>query len=447
MKNKKGKYKYLAGACCVFLFLCALLMRSSYYNVEIARFKFIASEGLLSRWPLLAKNTPPTERVRNSILKALKRHKEVFKSSPPDWVRAAVEGELEVSGKPRQSWQYNAGLTYFRALVRKRNEIKDVIVVFRIHKGSARVIHETHKYKAFRIRAYLNLFTMVARYDRQLSLTIWVSPKDRCPGNNVAAGMPPTSDRIVKTFPNVPIFCFQRFDENKHAILLPEIQMLYSDFYSLEREYKDRYVWEKKNGRIPYFRGSITGPGEGLHNQRIRVCSGHAVHEDLVIRKLHNRSHVDCALFAPNTSDVHMLDALRKNGTVILEETSSWDDAVKHKYLLLLDGHGASCLRVFRVLISNSVALKMETTPLVKKSSLFYFYALEAWKHFVPVNETNMLEVVQVLERNPEIAKRITQDSTEFAQKHITREMCIRYTHLLLTSFVKIYQIKNTGAE
>ena len=82
----------------------------------------------------------------------------------------------------------------------------------------------------------------------------------------------------------------------------------------------------------------------------------------------------------------------------IVSHRASWNDAIQYKYLLSLDGHGAACERLFMSLLSNSVVLKMEAThPLSTRSILYYFPALKAWEHFVPVGEDNITETIKWL--------------------------------------------------
>jgi len=117
----------------------------------------------------------------------------------------------------------------------------------------------------------------------------------------------------------------------------------------------------------------------------------------------------------------------------------SWGASLRFKYLLSFDGNGAACSRVFKILHSNSILLKMEQKPpFSEKSDLFYFTGLEAWKHFVPVTEENLAERVAWLEAHQDVARNISSEASLFANSAFTRPASLQYTHLLLSTLAAL---------
>eukprot|EP00242_Pyramimonas_sp_CCMP2087_P007601 CAMPEP_0198213736 /NCGR_PEP_ID=MMETSP1445-20131203/31958_1 /TAXON_ID=36898 /ORGANISM="Pyramimonas sp., Strain CCMP2087" /LENGTH=307 /DNA_ID=CAMNT_0043888481 /DNA_START=502 /DNA_END=1425 /DNA_ORIENTATION=- len=304
-------------------------------------------------------------------------------------------------------------------------------MVVRIMHGRARMLHLSRAtYKKFRLEAYLRILDLVARRDKKLNLMVWASPTDYCPGNNATVGQ---HDFYASHFGNVPILCFQRYDENYRAVLLPEIQMIYSDFYSKERTFRSQFSWDIKSSDKAWFRGGMTGPFSGFRNQRVRMCSKWATHPNGSVFPLeHWRLGLDCKLFTDENDSKLLRLGYEVNST---NKTSLWADLLSNKYLLSMDGYGATCSRVFKSLLSNSVLLKLETKP---KSSLYYFSGLEAWQHFVPVQENNIGQIVTHLQRDDRLGRDISRAATQFALREITREKSVKYTHLLLSTLMSL---------
>ena len=354
------------------------------------------------------------------------------------------------------------------------------------------------KYKKFRIDAYMHLFESVAARDRSLRLSVRAFPADGCP-NNVetyvetcryacfpgasrrglvpcqrAAGFMPftkgavqrsgrgycclreeegrdvvTREVLPPQLP-APVLCFQKDAHNRAAILLPEIQMLYENYYADEKKTTDPVPWEKKDDSRPHFAGAATGPWIGALNQRIRVCRGLGLNsstlaEDRGSRRSVSRivdqsarlGPVDCHLVA----SAALTKSCYKNADYppsrgpFTNQPFSWTTSLRFKYLLSLDGNGATCARVFKILRSNSVLLKMEQKPpFSEKSELFYFAGLEAWRHYVPVTEDNLAETVRWLREHDDVARNISEQGKLFAKYAFQKEASLHYTHLLLST-------------
>lgn len=278
--------------------------------------------------------------------------------------------------------------------------------------------------------------------------------------NECKAAAQPSSGtvHISKSSVPVPILCFQKDISNTHAALLPEIQFLYQNYYAQERKMalNDVVPWKDKRPSA-FFHGSHSGSHDGMYNQRLRVCSQHNIQAhgvDFVVRaNTDPQSNLNCNVIscnadsmactgtsASNTPQGCQLARMSDGSQAIVSHRASWNDAIQYKYLLSLDGHGAACERLFMSLLSNSVVLKMEAThPLSTRSILYYFPALKAWEHFVPVGEDNITETIKWLIEHDAEAQRIQANARRFVQEEYTREVAERYTHLLLSTLAALH--------
>lgn len=118
----------------------------------------------------------------------------------------------------------------------------------------------------------------------------------------------------------------------------------------------------------------------------------------------------------------------------------SWPDQLRCKYLLSMDGNGATCSRVAIALQSNSVLVKYNSPW-----QLFYFHGLEAWRHYLPVRGDRDVETIveysaETRSRDREIAER----SMSFARSAISDAACERYTAELLRHYFSQFGMAKT---
>jgi hypothetical protein len=169
-----------------------------------------------------------------------------------------------------------------------------------------------------------------------------------------------------------PFFSFQK-KVGERAILLPDIDAIGRNFYLGQHDDVINY-FEKLNSAI--FVGSTTGDRHtresvtALSNQRIRSGVFFGDKPDVVFRLPLIRQCV--------SNDVEDMIRALGFGT----GKTSWDDQLKHRFLISIDGNGATCSRVSIALKSNSVLLKYNSN-----SHLYYFPALVPGVHFVPISD------------------------------------------------------------
>ena len=170
--------------------------------------------------------------------------------------------------------------------------------------------------------------------------------------------------------PRVPVFSFQKPQGNL-SLLLPDVDLLWNQFEVLEDENK---YFEKKPRAV--FAGSTSGGfitvSSILENRpipRIRAAVFFRGNEDVIFKLPVVVQH----------EGEHVVDLLRSLD-VGVGERMSWPEQLKYRFLLSMDGNGATCLRVAAGLASNSVLVKYES-----RHQLYYFSGLQPWAHFLPV--------------------------------------------------------------
>jgi len=384
-----------------------------------------------------------------------------------EWVAEAVTTELKAW---RQGWAADGWQDQWPRI----HDVSPNAMIFKIEKGNVTVLRENTRYKGFRRKAYRDLFVEVARLDWDLNVTIFAHPSDSCPGNAVVkfshcAGCSNNSccsdsmkANVTLLYPrrqfSFPFLCFQRQERNLDAALLPEIQMMYSGWYQNNRRLLDPFNWSSKLPNL-YFRGAFSGRAYGLLNQRVRVCSRHELVATNASRRAKLGSNIttvasmaalpyhssmpgnfSCGVNIPKKMKGCFHPLQKCTGAEFdLASNHSFRDALQAKFMLSMDGHGAACVRVFDTLMSNSLLLKMEAPyPVDVPSRLYFHSAFRAWKHFIPVTESNLASCLKWLAEHDDFAASVAQAGRMFALKEYSKPVALRYTHLLLSTLAAL---------
>jgi hypothetical protein len=111
----------------------------------------------------------------------------------------------------------------------------------------------------------------------------------------------------------------------------------------------------------------------------------------------------------------------------------SWEEQLRRRFILSMDGNGATCSRVVITLLSNSVLLKYDSDDI-----LYYFGGMQPWVHYVPVTHDNDVEKIIDLEaRNPARFEQIAAAGQKFAMTYLTRDRVYEYTKILLMLYAE----------
>lgn len=218
--------------------------------------------------------------------------------------------------------------------------------------------------------------------------------------------------------PALPVFSFQKPVGN-HCLLLPDPDMLGRGFPRAN----DRRSFMEKATRAA-FAGGTSGGSITLN----------AIKQDGAIPRIR------AALYFQNHADVSfdlpmLVQYENEDTAAYLRELGfgsgqgiTWEDQLENKFILSMDGNGATCTRISIALSSNSVLIKYNSP-----NTLFYFSGLVPWCHYIPVEDHQDVLTVIALERgNPGYFDSITHAAHRFESTYLTRYSCLQYTaHLL----------------
>lgn len=257
-----------------------------------------------------------------------------------------------------------------------------------------------------RAQCYLRFFEGVAsKLGKGLSTTICVCVADLVLGSH-----------------DLPIFPFQK-SIGEPYLLLPDIEFLQYGFY--EKYTGNELPFDEKR-RAAVFAGATTGgpitAETATANGTPRLQAADYFSESL---------RVDFRL-------PEIVQCVDEEAKAILREKSfckrprlSWEEQLRYRFLISIDGNGASCSRVVRSLLSHSVLLKYSSD-----NELFYFKGLEAYKHFVPiVTSADVEKALDEEARSGDRFRSIAAHGREFAIRHLNREAVEDYMCELLTLY------------
>ena len=219
-----------------------------------------------------------------------------------------------------------------------------------------------------------------------------------------------------------PVFSFQK-EVNGANILLPDFELHMIAY--LRSAPHDAKPFHSKACRAT-FAGSTTGGGqltlgdvEGVRFPRLRAALFFRDHP-LVDFRL--PGIVQC-----ETREVE--DRLRAMG--FGDGRVSWDETFDAKFVISIDGNGATCSRMAIALASNCALLKY-----VQQYSLFYSPALIAGYHYIPVFEDQ--DVVRAIDHemaNPGYFEHVASAGALFARDVLSEAAVHTYVATLLTAF------------
>jgi len=226
-----------------------------------------------------------------------------------------------------------------------------------------------------------------------------------------------------------PQFAFQKKRGAAH-VLLPDVDFLLNDFYSSAAN--DPLPFSKKQPRA-VFSGSTTG-----RMISTEIAAALASPRLAAAQYFNGNDAVDFRLPVVTQCTTEEAKALLQAQPFCQKPRLDWQEQLAHRFIISLDGNGATCSRVAQALLSNSVLLKYDSDHV-----LYYFDGLQPWLHYVPVAEHADVEKIMALAAaSPARFEQIAAASKAFAQTYLTRQAAAQYTMMLL----KAYEASFTGA-
>ena len=245
-----------------------------------------------------------------------------------------------------------------------------------------------------------------------------------CPGLEVALGIFLGDTGVPEA--DVPVFAFQK-PAASSALLLPDIDLVAGGFQTL-LGFRDPCAYEEKSISA-VFVGSTSGGW--IDEQVARDMSLPRLRAAAFFR---GNPDVDFRLPVIVQANSAATDILRQHG-IGDGERVSWPAQCQHRFVISMDGNGATCSRVLLSLLSNSVLLKY-----VSPYELHYFDGMRPWQHYVPVrHDKDVLDLVAMERRRPGLFAGIAQAGREFAVAYLAKDPSMRFTAELLRQYGELY--------
>jgi predicted O-methyltransferase YrrM len=231
--------------------------------------------------------------------------------------------------------------------------------------------------------------------------------------------------------PTVPILQFQK-PAGSFSILVPDIDFIGWNHYP-QPAIVDAITYDSKAVSAIFVGGTSgqTNTVETVLNpvaQRLRAAK-------------YFRGHSDVHFYLTTLSrcaNVEAEQALRDLG--FGGPPIQWSEQFAHKFIISVDGNGATCSRVVIALKSNSVLLKYDSPH-----HLYYFRGLLPWRHYVPIRVDSDIEKIIRMERKGLCAfASIAEEGRSFAETYLTRRRVLQYAAQVLTNYaLYVYPAKD----
>jgi len=223
-----------------------------------------------------------------------------------------------------------------------------------------------------------------------------------------------------------PSFAFQK-PAGSQAILVPDIDALVHGFYA--QGFDDLVPWEHKLDKA-VFAGATTGSAHTVEsvqaNSDPRLRAGRFFQGSPLVD-----FHLPliCQCLTPEAEAA--IRALGFGG-----EQVPWEAQFRYKFLLSMDGNGATCARVQIALKSGSVLLKYDSP-----CQLYYFAGLQPYRHFLPVaRDADVPAILQLAQQQPHFMAQVARSGQQFFADHLNRNAVAYYTARLLRLYASAFR-------
>ena len=259
-----------------------------------------------------------------------------------------------------------------------------------------------------RCRTYLGFFREVLRAYPSIPDTMFVL----CVGDMAPPGL------------DTPLFQFQK-PAGSSSILLPDIEFIELEYYHQPALADNVPYADKAHSAI--FVGGTSGQLNTVETVR------HPVAQRLRAAK-YFRGHANVRFLLTSLSQCENTEAeqaLRDLG--FGGPRIPWPEQFSHKFIISVDGNGATCSRVVIALKSNSVLLKYDSSH-----HLYYFRGLIPWRHYVPIRVDGDIEdIVQIERECPNAFASIAEEGRYFAETYLVRPRVLQYAAEVLTGYAR----------
>ena len=223
--------------------------------------------------------------------------------------------------------------------------------------------------------------------------------------------------------PLLPVFTYQK-RVGEPWLLLPDVEMLELRFY--EEETPDSSTGPKLDRVV--FSGSSTG--KALDEEAVRNDASERLR---YAARFVGDPQVEFSIGRASECVSPEAEAALKAKPYF--RRVDWAEQLTRRYVLSLDGNGATCSRVVRTLRSRSCLVKQASDNL-----LFYFAGLLPWRHFIPVDdEEELARLAPMITRTDFPSEAICDDANAFCRDNLNRAAVVDYTAALMGGFSAQY--------
>lgn len=220
-----------------------------------------------------------------------------------------------------------------------------------------------------------------------------------------------------------PIFCFQKQAASRN-ILLPDVDFMQNLWY-LETFSETSFAMKSNTAT---FIGSSTGGGLLTADKIISASSPRLA----FARDLIGNPRINFLIGAAVQCEGPAAEDLLRSQPYFSHPVS-WLEQLTSKFIISIDGNGATCSRVVNALRSRSVLLKFSSPNL-----LYYFRGLEPWHHYIIVDTTADIERVI----NDDLGQhsrfvRIADNANEFSDRFLSFDPVHWYGAKLLMRYAR----------
>ncbi len=228
--------------------------------------------------------------------------------------------------------------------------------------------------------------------------------------------------------PRLPVFGLQR-KADEAWLLMPDIDLLVDDFHE-DPSFKDTVSYAAKVPRAVFAGGTTGGANtvEGILSAPLPRIASAAFFDGRLDVDFRLPRIVQCADDAAR--------ALLERKLFCQRPELQWFEQFQSRFLISMDGNGATCARVAIALASNGVLLKYQSEQM-----LYYFDGLVPHVHYVPVAaDQDVLDILAAERIEPGRYLPVAQAGRAFAQTYLTRARVTEYMVRLLSGYAAMLQ-------
>jgi hypothetical protein len=280
-------------------------------------------------------------------------------------------------------------------------------VLFELKDGRITIYSEKPTTK--RARTYGNLLKIVYKH--------FLSP-------NTEIVVPCLLGDLAKGCDDIPLLSFQKH-KSDNIVLLPDFECLFH-FYE-RREWRDPYSYSEKHHRA-IFSGATTGTLNSItsieRNDRIRLAKFFDGNPAVTFKL-----PVVCQCDGKETEEFLRSFPFCQGPLIPMREQ------FRYRFIISVDGNGATCSRVSLVLKSNSVLLKYKSDYIA-----WFHKQLVPWVHYVPINkEDDIMECLEQSKIDGTPFSVISKNSRDFYYAFQTRDDILRYTAVIINELYGLF--------